>query len=102
MVASEFVRESNVKVFVGEYLGKMIYQFIKNFIAKTAWGSETASLTQIYTAVSPEIQEKNIKASYFHPIARPVSNLNALATSKNAEKLWESTQDLLDSKLPPF
>ena len=102
MVASEFVRESNVKVFVGEYLGKMIYQFIKNFIAKTAWDSETASLTQIYTAVSPEIQEKNIKASYFHPIARPVSKLNALATSKNAEKLWESTQDLLDSKLPPF
>ena len=102
MVASEFVRESNVKVFVGEYLGKMIYQFIKNFIAKTAWDSETASLTQIYTAVSPEIQEKNIKAGYFHPIARSVSKLNVLATSENAAKLWKSTEDLLNSKLSRF
>lgn len=99
MVATEFVRESNIKVFVGEYLGKMIYQFVKDFIARIAWDSETASLTQIYTAVSPEIHEKNIKATYFHPIARPVSKISVLATSENAAKLWKSTKKLLNSKM---
>ena len=99
MVATEFVRESNVKVFVGEYFGKILYQFIKDVVARLSWDSETASLTQIYTAVSPEIQEKNIKATYFHPIARPVSKVSVLATSENAAKLWKSTKALLESKM---
>ena len=47
------MRLINIKVFVGEYLGKMIYQFVKDFM-RTVGTAETASLTQIYTAVSPE------------------------------------------------
>jgi len=98
MVATDFVREENVKVFVGEYFGKKLYQFIKKVVADVAWDSETASLTQLYTAVSPEIHDKNIKATYFHPIARSVTRTSILATSENAEKLWKKTEELLRSK----
>eukprot|EP00494_Astrolonche_serrata_P016423 UN16588 len=34
------------------------------------WAPETAALTQLYTAISPDIVNNDIRGKYFHPIAR--------------------------------
>lgn len=93
-VASEFLRKESVNSLLGDTLGPVLYDFAKIAIAKIAWDSETAALTQLYAAVSPEIVAKNVKATYFHPIAQR-NEPNSFATMENAGRLWEETERII-------
>ena len=96
-VNSDFLRKETVTTFLGDTLGPLLYDFAKAAMRNCiAWDSETASLTQLYTAVSPEISTKNIKGKYFHPIAK-INPGTALATENAAAALWTQTEVLIQS-----
>lgn len=64
-----------------------------------AWDAETAALTQLYAATSPEIVERRITGQYFVPIARICEPSDTAQNRTFARMLWKSTEALIDQKL---
>lgn len=95
-VDSDFVRRDNIQGILGERLGAYLFDVAKTFTKACCWDSETASATQLYTAVSTDIWKKDIKAKFFHPIAR-LTETSRLATRENAEALWIATESAIDA-----
>eukprot|EP01062_Namystynia_karyoxenos_P045607 TRINITY_DN3391_c0_g1_i3.p1 TRINITY_DN3391_c0_g1~~TRINITY_DN3391_c0_g1_i3.p1 ORF type:complete len:351 (+),score=96.89 TRINITY_DN3391_c0_g1_i3:86-1138(+) len=65
-----------------------------DWVDSKLWDAETASLTQLYAAVSPEIAERNITGKYFHPIARVTEPDPATADAALQRRLWDFTEAL--------
>eukprot|EP01062_Namystynia_karyoxenos_P020853 TRINITY_DN17902_c0_g1_i1.p1 TRINITY_DN17902_c0_g1~~TRINITY_DN17902_c0_g1_i1.p1 ORF type:complete len:398 (+),score=134.80 TRINITY_DN17902_c0_g1_i1:86-1195(+) len=70
-----------------------------DYIRSTAWQPDDACLTQLYTAVSPEIFEKKITGRYFHPVAREVEPDVRTRNATLQTKLWKFTEALIND--PP-
>jgi NAD(P)-dependent dehydrogenase (short-subunit alcohol dehydrogenase family) len=72
---------------------------LANLILRVApyllWDPETACLTQLFAATSPEIQQKNIRGQYLTPIARFGRPLPISADEKRQEQLWAFTESLI-------
>jgi len=68
----------------------MIKTIADAILGQMFWAPEVASLTQLYTAVSPKIVDEKIKRKYFCPIAREnVEGTNDLIRdSKLQKQLW--------------
>ena len=94
VVDTEFVRPESVNAFLGDRFGPLLYKIAKPFISMIAWDSETAALTQLYTATSAG----SVKGTYFHPLAR-VHTPSALATAENAVKLWANTEEIIAARV---
>ena len=69
------------------------------------WHPETAALTTLYLATSPEIDDQDISGSFFIPIAE---RFDALITAKHCPacadrtlqtQLWHLTEQAIKSKL---
>lgn len=70
------------------------------------WSPEVASLTQVFTAVSPEIIDSEISRKFFVPIAREATPDSCTSNVQLQKKLWKyseglvkkfETEDLMDS-----
>jgi len=59
------------------------------------WKPEDAALTQLYTAVSPDIFEHGISGKYFHPIARETAPSKASKNVQNQRELWSWSEEML-------
>eukprot|EP01129_Flabellula_baltica_P006248 TRINITY_DN231_c0_g1_i5.p1 TRINITY_DN231_c0_g1~~TRINITY_DN231_c0_g1_i5.p1 ORF type:complete len:385 (+),score=79.66 TRINITY_DN231_c0_g1_i5:77-1156(+) len=61
------------------------------------WDSETGALTQVAAAVSPVIEQENIKATYFVPIFRhfPPTLSEKARDTELASKFWDYTVQVL-------
>merc|ERR1712146_758738 len=88
-VDTEFLNEKSVVTFLGDRLGPLLFGIAKRAMRNIAWDSETASLSQLFTAVSART-----KGRYYHPIAQTVTP-SALATTENAQRLWKETEGIL-------
>ncbi|TPX34729.1 glutaminyl-tRNA synthase (glutamine-hydrolysing) [Synchytrium microbalum] len=61
---------------------------------------EKGVLTQLYLAVSPDIETKNYRGQFFEPTAKLSKPYTAFGTDDVlAQKLWDYTQKLVDEKL---
>merc|ERR1712166_300015 len=94
VVASEFLRPESVNAFLGDHLGPILFKIAKPFVSLIGWDSETAALTQLYTATSAG----GVKGSYFHPLAR-IATPSKLVTAENARKLWAHTEQLIAARV---
>lgn len=61
------------------------------------WTSEDGALTQVYLAAASEVETKDIRGKYFHPIAMEI-NPSEFATEKNQKDLWRFSEQLLSEK----
>eukprot|EP01129_Flabellula_baltica_P006245 TRINITY_DN231_c0_g1_i2.p1 TRINITY_DN231_c0_g1~~TRINITY_DN231_c0_g1_i2.p1 ORF type:complete len:276 (+),score=66.10 TRINITY_DN231_c0_g1_i2:467-1294(+) len=66
--------------------------------ARILWDPETGALTQLGAAVSPVIEQENIKATYFIPILRsfPPALSDLAQDTEKASQFWDYTIDVLD------
>ncbi|KAI8062421.1 hypothetical protein BC940DRAFT_308977 [Gongronella butleri] len=64
--------------------------------------TEDGSLTQMYLATSPEVEEKKIKGKYYVPYAQPGCVSSLASSDENAKTLWEFTENLLKEKVPGY
>lgn len=94
VVDTDFLRPESVNAFLGDRLGPMLFKIAKPFVSLIGWDSETAALTQLYTATSAG----DVKGSYFHPLAR-IATPSKLATVENARKLWAHTVELIAARV---
>lgn len=77
---------------------KLVVQFFKWY--NGALSPYNGALTQVYTAISPEIEEKNYRGQYFVPIAKH-RNLDPNApeiTEEMRTKLWEISEQMTGVK----
>jgi len=74
---------------VGEGIGLALFELINNSIA---WGTEEASLTSVYAAVSPKVFNEKITNKYFHPIARETSRSWLAEREDLANELWDISE----------
>jgi hypothetical protein len=66
---------------------------------KVMWNPETASLTQLYAATSPEIVEKRITGQYLVPVARICEPSDVAKNLTLQQALWDTTEELIREKL---
>jgi len=59
------------------------------------WSPEVASLTQVFTAVSPKIIEAEISRKFFVPIAREAAPDSCTSNVQLQKKLWKYSEDLV-------
>jgi len=78
------------------------YQFAKYLFGKfpdtILFEPDTAALTQIYCAISPDIIEKGITGQYFAPIAEICDTSDFAKNSTLQKKLWTFTEKILKDK----
>ncbi|KAG0215360.1 hypothetical protein BGX28_000100 [Mortierella sp. GBA30] len=82
-----------------ESYGAAMIAFLKTFTFLTAMTPEVGSLTQLYCATSPEIEEKDIRGRYFIPIANELTPSAYAQDEELQEKLWEFSEKLVKEKL---
>ena len=81
-----------------KYLGRSAIQVMMYFSSFILWDADTASLTQLYAATSPEIVAKNIKGKYFAPIAQLNEPCDFARNMTLQKKLWTFTEEILKDK----
>ncbi|ORX91545.1 NAD(P)-binding protein [Basidiobolus meristosporus CBS 931.73] len=73
--------------------------FFSNLFYYTAQTPDTGALTTLYCATSPEIEENEFNGEYFVPYGIIATPSNVAQDPKEAEKLWEFVERLVDEKL---
>ncbi|KAL1925304.1 uncharacterized protein VTP21DRAFT_187 [Calcarisporiella thermophila] len=77
-------------------------KFVVSMGAKFLYGSisiDDASLTQLYVATSPELDEKDLHGEYFIPIAKIGKPSKHGRDLDLARRLWEFTEKLVNEKI---
>ena len=77
------------------FLPKFVADFVIYLISKILWTSEEGALTELYLGVATdEIRSKNIRGTYFHPVAyefeHPYANDEVLQ-----DNVWNLCEDLV-------
>jgi len=88
-----------VSTTLGRHHSEGLMYYIMSAVNSVTWTPETAALTQLYTATSPEIVERRLTGAYFSPIARICEPSAAGSNATLAALLWDSTARLIDEKL---
>ncbi|KAJ1565303.1 hypothetical protein HK096_003541 [Nowakowskiella sp. JEL0078] len=73
---------------------RKILGYIVNFMNRFAYSPEEAVKTQLYAAISPEIEKKNYRGEFFVPIAK-LRNLPETSVANRKElrdSLWDFTE----------
>ncbi|CAG8813980.1 36068_t:CDS:2 [Gigaspora margarita] len=70
----------------------------KNFLS-SAISSEDGTITTLYCATSPEIEEKNYRGRYFIPFGIEGDKSSYAEDEDLAKRLWEFTENLINEKL---
>eukprot|EP00756_Hemistasia_phaeocysticola_P003511 Hpha_TRINITY_DN12282_c0_g3::TRINITY_DN12282_c0_g3_i1::g.16674::m.16674 len=86
------------RTFLGDTVGGAIAGALSKTIQTIGWDAETASLSELYAAVSPAVVGGGITGHYFHPIAQAVRSPASDIAKQKA--LWEFTEQLIKSKSP--
>lgn len=68
------------------------------FLKWLAWECDEASLTQLYTAVSPNISADNITGKFFHPVAYEFPAIAEAMDKYTQIKLWDFTERILSKR----
>lgn len=78
--------------------GKIVINFFKWY--NGALSPYNGALTQVYTAISPDIEEKNLRGQYFAPIAKhtPLDKDCPEITDSMRERLWTKSEELTGIK----
>ncbi|KAI8380283.1 hypothetical protein BD560DRAFT_387685 [Blakeslea trispora] len=63
---------------------------------------EDGALTQLYLATSPEVEQKDIKGSYYVPFADQSKPYGVAASEDAPLELWEFTEKLIKEKVPSY
>lgn len=63
-------------------------EIMKNFASAGAISVEDGTLTQLYCATSPEVQNKNIRGKFFIPIAHELDPMPEVESKELQEQLW--------------
>ncbi|KAI8368384.1 hypothetical protein EDC96DRAFT_607352 [Choanephora cucurbitarum] len=63
---------------------------------------EDGALTQLYLATSPEVEQKDVKGSYYVPFADQAKPYGVAASENAPSELWEFTEKLLKEKAPGY
>lgn len=93
VVRTEIAR--HVLKIVDDKFGKNAVEILDRIFSSLLWSSNTAALTQLYAATSPEIQQNNIRGKYFVPIAQ-LGVTSEETKDKNLQiNLWELTERLI-------
>jgi len=71
---------------------------VETTIKALTWTPEVAALTQIYTAVGPQLLKERTTGQYFHPIARLHKPPDHASDSKLQKGLWQLSEKVLASK----
>eukprot|EP00924_Labyrinthula_sp_SR-Ha-C_P014558 snap_masked-scaffold_34-processed-gene-1.57-mRNA-1 protein AED:0.11 eAED:0.11 QI:0/-1/0/1/-1/1/1/0/365 len=81
---------------------KLFGRYLEGLISATTgfllYDSDLASMTQIYTTVGTEIQEKQITGRYFVPIATEVPCADIASDINVQDKLWAFSENILKIK----
>ncbi|KAG2222417.1 hypothetical protein INT45_009429 [Circinella minor] len=73
------------------------------FISLVFAAADEGSLTQLYLATSPEVEEQNIHGEYYTPIAkRDKVKSDYTKSEKEAEKAWSAVEKLIKEKIPDY
>ncbi|KAF9083209.1 hypothetical protein BGX27_004222 [Mortierella sp. AM989] len=64
-----------------------------------AVGPKDGSLTQLYAATSPEIEDGDLRGRYFIPIANEILPSGYARDEKLQEKLWDFSENLVKEKI---
>ncbi|KAI1314548.1 hypothetical protein EDD11_002023 [Mortierella claussenii] len=73
--------------------------FERGVTAMLAMNPKKGSLTQLYAATSPEVEEKDIRGRYFIPIANEIQPSAYARDEELQEKLWTFSEDLVREKI---
>ncbi|KAI1314549.1 hypothetical protein EDD11_002024 [Mortierella claussenii] len=73
--------------------------FERGVTAVAAMNPKKGSLTQLYAATSPEVEEKDIRGRYFIPIANEIQPSAYARDEELQEKLWTFSEDLVREKI---
>lgn len=72
-----------------------ILHFLANNIPFGFWKAHNAALTQVFTAVSPQIFDENIFGKYFHPQARETTPIQHFGIATwTEEQIWQKQREL--------
>jgi len=67
----------------------------ESLLGMIVWHPREAALTQLYTAISPEIFEKKISGKYYHPVAREKVPSQLAQNLNNQKRLWRWSEELI-------
>jgi len=81
-----------------DWVTAIISKLRENFPDALLFEPDTAALTQLYAAISPEIIQKKITGKYFVPIADLWEPSEQAKNSSLQKKLWEFSEKLLQDK----
>uniref|UniRef100_A0A7S3PQ35 Uncharacterized protein n=1 Tax=Aplanochytrium stocchinoi TaxID=215587 RepID=A0A7S3PQ35_9STRA len=91
-VATELVRHWP------QYVQNFVKWMRENYPNVLMFEPDTAALTQLYCASSPEVLEKGISGKYFAPIAAPCDTADAAKDMKLQKGLWRFSEELLSER----
>ncbi|KAI8889158.1 NAD(P)-binding protein [Backusella circina FSU 941] len=83
----------------GPFISKFVTSIVVNYFTVTP---EKGALTQLYLCTSPEVEENDIRAQYYVPVAKSGSPTKLASSDKEALLLWEFTENLLKEKIPGY
>ncbi|KAF9356616.1 hypothetical protein BGX26_005006 [Mortierella sp. AD094] len=91
--------QTELQRYAGEAMGEEYKTTIDTYYKYFGYTSEVGSLTQLYLATSPEIEEKDIRGRYFIPIANEIDADYRARDEKIQEEYWEFTENLVREKI---
>lgn len=83
---------------VGYYAPQFVVRILKQMLDGIAWTSDVAALTQIYTAVSPQVVNNDYRGAYFHPLGNLFKANHPFITDANQRHLWSFTETILTER----
>ncbi|KAF9403375.1 hypothetical protein BGX21_004917 [Mortierella sp. AD011] len=91
--------QTKLQRYSGEAMGEQYTSAIETYYKYFGYTPEVGSLTQLYLATSPEIEEKNIRGRYFIPIANEIKADYRARDEKVQEEYWTFTENLVREKI---
>ncbi|KAM3582416.1 hypothetical protein VKS41_005061 [Umbelopsis sp. WA50703] len=84
---------------LARYSSPIVQKFLKTFVLIS---TRDGSITQLYLATSPEVEEKDIKGKYYIPYGVEKQPEQESASESNQTLLWDFTENLLKNIIPNY
>ncbi|KAF9356615.1 hypothetical protein BGX26_005005 [Mortierella sp. AD094] len=91
--------QTELQRYSGEAMGESFKTSVKQYYSLVGCSPEVGSLTQLYLATSPEIEERDIRGRYFIPTANEIEPDYRARDEKIQEEYWEFTENLVREKI---
>jgi len=94
VVATELARHLLVRI--QGFIGASLTAFVKEkILLRVLWEPRDAALTQLYTAIAPDLIARKVSGRYFHPIARENMPDPHAANQTLQHRLWQLSADFI-------